>query len=287
VELKKILLPVDFPNTALGVIHQAAELARHFRSEIIMMHVITALSHTAGLPVSRAELATWDLLAEIFKEAKKKQDSTLEPELDGIAIRRVLASGSTAQAIVRTAQEKEADLIMMPCHGHTFNQFLLSSSTPKLLNGNECPVWTSARVEGPPTQKFAVRNILCAVDFSSQDRKAVSWASFVAAEFGARLTLAHITTGVEFWGPGGNYLNPKWKDALVRDATQHIAELQQAMDIQTEMFIGSGDVPTVLGEAAKQTQADLLVTGCRPYGSRLRTHGYAILCAVPIPVLNV
>jgi hypothetical protein len=31
----------------------------------------------------------------------------------------------------------------------------------------------------------------------------------------------------------------------------------------------------------------LLVTGCRPYGGHLRTHGYAIICAVPIPVLSV
>jgi hypothetical protein len=43
----------------------------------------------------------------------------------------------------------------------------------------------------------------------------------------------------------------------------------------------------VLCEAAKQTKADLLVTGCYPYGGRLRTHGYAIICAVSIPVLSV
>ena len=53
------------------------------------------------------------------------------------------------------------------------------------------------------------------------------------------------------------------------------------------MFIGSGDVPKVLSQAARQTNADLLVTGCYPYGGHLRTNGYAIICAVPIPVLNV
>jgi len=29
------------------------------------------------------------------------------------------------------------------------------------------------------------------------------------------------------------------------------------------------------------------VTGCYPYGGNLRTHGYAIICAVSIPVLSV
>ena len=49
-------------------------------------------------------------------------------------------------------------------------------------------------------------------------------------------------------------------------------------------FIGSGDVPRVLSQAAKQTKADLLVTECYPYSGNLRILGYAIICAVPIPV---
>jgi nucleotide-binding universal stress UspA family protein len=287
VNLKKILLPVDFPNPSLGVIHQAATLARHFQSEIVMMHILTALSHTAGVPEGGAELADWDLLAAIIKEARKEQDQTLGPELDGLAIQRMLVRGGAAKAIVRTAQQEKIDLIMMPCHGHTFNQFLLGSATPRVVPGTECPVWTGPRVGEAPVPKFAIRNVLCAVDFSSQDRKAVSWAVYMAAEFGARLTLAHVTAGVEFWGPGGDYVKPKWKDALVSDAAQHVRELKQEMAIQAEVFIGSGDMPKVLSDAAKQTKADLLVTGCRPYGGHLRTHGYAIICAAPIPVLNV
>jgi len=57
--------------------------------------------------------------------------------------------------------------------------------------------------------------------------------------------------------------------------------------IKADVFIGSGDVPKILSLAAKQTNADLLVTGCYPYGGNLRTHGYGIICAVPIPILNV
>jgi nucleotide-binding universal stress UspA family protein len=61
----------------------------------------------------------------------------------------------------------------------------------------------------------------------------------------------------------------------------------QEMGIKADVLIGSGDVPKVLSQAAKQTKADLLVTGCYPYGVNLRIHGYAIICAVPIPVLSV
>ena len=49
------------------------------------------------------------------------------------------------------------------------------------------------------------------------------------------------------------------------------------MGIKADVFIGSGDEPKVLSQAAKQTKADLLVTGCYPYGGqpadpRLRNH---------------
>jgi nucleotide-binding universal stress UspA family protein len=285
--IKKILLPVDFPNPSLRVVRHAAALALHFHSEIVMLHVVTAQSHAAGVPEDGPGLASWDMVSEIVKEAENTQDHSLGQELGALTILRVLVKGSVAQAIVETGEKERADLIMMPSHGQTFSQFLLGSVTAKVLNGTECPVWTDAHVEESKLQEFAIRNILCAVDFNSRNQEPVSWAAQLAAELGARLTLAHVTPGVELWGPGGNYVNPRWKEELVSDASEHIAKLQQEMGLRDPVFIGSGDVPEVLNEAVKETNADLLVTGCWPYGGHLRTHGYAIICAVPIPVLSV
>jgi nucleotide-binding universal stress UspA family protein len=285
--IKKILLPVDFPDASLPVIHQAATLARHFHSEIVMLHIVTPRSHAAGVPEDSAGLAGWDLLEEIVKRAKEKKDQTLGPELDGLTIKRVLAKGNTAHAIIQMAFREKADLIMMPSYGFTFDQYLLGSVTPKVLHGNECPLWTCAPAEESPAQDFAIRNVLCAVDFSSHVRKTVSWAKDMAAEFGAPLALAGVTPSVDFWGPGGDYVNPKWKMALVGDAAQRIADVQRDMGIKTGIFIGSGDVPDVLSQAAEQMKADLLVIGARPYGVSLRTHAYAIIRASRIPVLSV
>jgi nucleotide-binding universal stress UspA family protein len=89
------------------------------------------------------------------------------------------------------------------------------------------------------------------------------------------------------WGPGGSYVDQRWKEELVGNASEQMAKLQQDTGIEANIFIGSGDVPTVLRQAAKQTNADLLVNGCYPYGGHLRTHGYGIICGVPIPVLSV
>jgi nucleotide-binding universal stress UspA family protein len=198
-----------------------------------------------------------------------------------------LVKGDSTHPILETAQQEKADLIMMPSYGYAFDQFLVGSVTPKMLYGIDCPVWIDGRLEILSAQKFTIRNVLCAADFKPHSHKSLSWAVQMSAEFGARLTIAHITAGVEFWGPGGSYVNPDWKAALVGDASDHIAELQRDLGIDANVYIGSGEVPKGLRQAAEQTKADLLVTGCQPYGGYLRTHGYAIISAMPIPVVSV
>jgi nucleotide-binding universal stress UspA family protein len=220
-------VPIDFPNPSLGVVHKAATLARRFHAEIVMLHVVTPDSHAAGVPNDGPEGAGWDIVAEIVRAAQKDLDESLGPELEDLAIQRVLVKGDPAHAIVTTAQEGKADLIMMPSHGYTFDQFLLGSVTAKILSRTECPVWTGAHVEKSPVQDFALRNILCAVDFGARSHKTLSWSAGIAAEFGAHLTLAHVNASVEIWGPGGNYINPEWKEAMFSDASQHLAKLQQ------------------------------------------------------------
>jgi nucleotide-binding universal stress UspA family protein len=316
--IEKILLPVDFPNTSLPVIHQAATLAQHFHSEIVILHAVTAESHAAGVPVDGLALARWDMLAEITKEAEKKMDLSLRPELQGLGIRCVLLNGNPCQAILQTAQAEEADIIMMSSCGPSFNQFVLGSATTKALQGDERPVWIDSQIEESegrlkgfnpmllygaigmdktrvvgrekqrqPQQEFAIRNVLCAIDFGPRSREAVSWAAPIAAEFGARLTLAHVTASVDRWGPGGNYVDPKLREDLVDDASERLTTLQQEAGVKADMVIGSGDVPTVLSQAVKKTKADLLVTGCYPYYGNLRMQGYSVICAVTIPVLSV
>ena len=284
--IRTILLPVDFPKTSLGVVREAATWAHHFHAELVMLHVLSAESQTAGVPENEAEFSGWDLLAATESDAGNTVDPPLGPQLDGLIIRRVLGKGDVAQAIVQTIQEKQADLIMMPSHGRTFEQFLQGSITAQ-QDATECPIWTEAHLQGSPARESAIRNVLCAVNFAEHSRKTVSWAAHVAAEFGARLWFAHVTAGVESWGPGGSQVDPAWSARLVGDAARHLAELQHDTGINAGAFIGSGDVPTVLSQGVKQTNADLLVTGSRPYGVHLRTHCYGIISAVPIPVLSV
>jgi nucleotide-binding universal stress UspA family protein len=288
--MKKILLPVDLSNTAPRVVHQAAFLARHFQCEIILLHVVTSLNYPAGALESGHEITERDLHAAIVKRAQKELDLLLRPELDGIAVKRLLLRGDPAREIVQTARDEKVDLIAMSTRGHgLFYRLLLGSVTAKVLHDSECPVWIATQSGGPPGGEFAIRNVLCAVDLSPHSRNTVTRAAQIAAEFGARLTLVHITSGVEIYGPGGPHVLPEWKEALVGFATKEIAKLQQDVGTKSEVIIDSGDVRKLLNRAAEQADADILVIGHLPSGGHLGDNdsGYAIIRESAIPVLSV
>lgn len=286
--ISKILLPVDFQDTSKRAVHQAAVLARHFHSQIVMLHVVTPLSYSVGaLEGGYVPANLSDLLKELIRQAQKHLDESLGPELNGLAVKRLLLEGDPARMIVQTAHDEKANLIVMPTHGYgVFRRFLLGSVTAKVLHDSECAVWTGAHLEEEPAREFAIRNVLCGIDLSPHSRKTAEWAAQMALDFGARLTLVHITAGKDIYGPDGFDFGPAWKEALISSASQKIAKLQQEIGTKAEVFIESGDVPMLLSQAAKQTEGDVLVIG-RPSRGRLRTTGYGIIRESHIPVLSV
>ena len=287
--IQKLLVPVVFADTSRHVVHQAAWLARRFQAEMILLHVVTPLSYPAGLLESGHEITARDLHASIVQRAQKDLDQ-LRPELDGITVTRVLLRGDPASEIVKTARDQNVDLIAMSTRGEgTFYRFLLGSVTAKVLHEIQCPVWTGAHLEEPPQREFSIRHVLCSVDLSPHSHHTASLAAEMAAAVNAKLTLVHITAGVEIYGPGGSHVDPVLKEKTVGFAAEEIAKLQNAVGTQAEVIIDCGNVGELLNRAAEQTEADVLVIGHIPGRSHLgdNGNGYGIIRESHIPVLSV
>jgi len=288
--IQRILVPVVLTDTSRHVMHQAAWLARRFHAETILLHVVPPLSYPAGALESGDEITARDLHARIVQRAQKDLDRALPPEFDGIAVTRILLRGDPAQEIVKTARDRNADLIVMSTHGHgAFYRMLLGSDTAKVLHESHCPVWTGAHLEETPAREFSIRHVLCSVDLSPRSSHTASLAAELATAVGATLTLVHITTSVEVWGPGGSHVDPVWKETIRGNAIREIAKLQQDIGTKAEVIIDSGNVPELLSRAAGQTNADVLVIGHSPGRSHLGDNGegYGIIRESGIPVLSV
>lgn len=288
--IQKILVPVVFADTSRHVVNQAAWLARRFHAEIILLHVVTPYAYPAGLLESGHEITARDLHAHIVQRAEHDLDRALRAELDGISVTRLLLRGDPAREIVETARNRNVDLIVMSTRGEgIFYRFLLGSVTAKVLHETQCPVWTGAHLEEPPAREFSIRRVLCSVELNGHSRHTVSLAAEMAAAVNATLTLVHITSSVEIYGPGGFRVDPAWKETIVGMAAEEIAKLQQDIDTKAEVIIDSGNVPELLNRAAQRTEADVLVIGHIPGRSHLgdNGNGYAIIRASQIPVLSV
>jgi nucleotide-binding universal stress UspA family protein len=282
--IKRILLPLDLERTNLpgAVVHEAAALTRHFHSEIFVLHVLEPLTFLAG-----SETAD-ELLEQAVAKEQENLSKCLGPVLDGKPFKRIVVKGNPAREILRIAREENIDLIVMPTHGYgAFEKFMLGSVTAKVLHRSTCPVWTGAHVKDAPVGQFAIRNVLCAVDFGPLSSKATRWAHEAATEFGAKLTLAHVTPSMEIYGPGGFHVLGDMKNELVNSAKAQLAQIQQEMDVHAGMFIGSGDVAKVMGQAATETKADLIVVGTRSLAGRFGDIGYGIIRESPVPVVSI
>ncbi len=200
--IRKILVPVVFADSSRHVVQQAAWLARRLHAEMILLHVVTPLSYPAGVLERGHEITARDFHAQIVQRAQKDLDEALRPELDGIAVARLLLRGDPAQEIVKTARDRNVDLVAMSTRGQgPFYRFLMGSVTAKVLHEIHCPVWTGGQLEEAPAHEFSIRHVLCSVDLSPHCRHTVSLAAEMAAAVDATLTLVHITASAEVSGP--------------------------------------------------------------------------------------
>jgi nucleotide-binding universal stress UspA family protein len=278
--LSRIVLPVDFSERSAGAARYARSLAAHFGCDLTLLHVISPLQFEYGaMDISGYMLA--DLYQNRAAQAGQELASFLKNELSGPRVERLVLEGDTARRIVELAHE-QSGLIVMPTHGYgPFRRFILGSNTAKVLHDADCPVWTGVHIEDAPPGSVPARHILCAVDLGTHSAKTMCWAAWLAREFGARLTLLHVTAPHPDAG-GAPDLREAARTELVR--------LQTAVDVDAKVTVEAGEPSLAICAAAARAGADVLVIGrgsAAGVFGRLRTNAYAIIRQSPCPVVSI
>jgi len=145
IELKSILLPTDFSETALAATRYGIEFARRFQASLHLLHVIEdpvvylPMFESYPLP-SRGDFENY---------AQTALDNWIvDEDVSDIDIRRNWVHGSPFVEIMRYAREQENDLIIVGTHGRGFTAHLLMGSVAeKVVRKAPCPVLT-VRPEG-------------------------------------------------------------------------------------------------------------------------------------------
>jgi nucleotide-binding universal stress UspA family protein len=286
--LSKILLPVDFSERSVAAARYAKTLAGRFGSELLILHVLTPPQYEFGALEIGGSVLT-ELYHGRAEQASADLNAFLAAELEGIHVRRTVVEGDPASKIVEFSRQESADIIIMPTHGYgPFRRFILGSNTAKVLHDADCPVWTGVHLEqAPPAAADSLRSILCAVDLGTESSKTLCWAGMLAREFGALLTVIHVTAPDPDLGDDSEV---NWRIDVRESAERELQRLERFVNVQADLIVESGEPPKVICSAAQRIEADALVIGrgsAAGVFGRLRTNAYAIIRQSPCPVVSV
>ena len=158
--LAHFLVPTDFSETALHALSYAVKEARLHQAKLTLLHVLPPHSVTDVYYASpEPPRSTSDPRLDVLLGSHGPSEPTVvrrDPDQDALTRLRDLmpdtfrgmweaevARGQPADAIVRFAQERDVDLIVMGTHGRSGLQHaLLGSVAEKVVRQAPCPVLT-------------------------------------------------------------------------------------------------------------------------------------------------
>lgn len=134
--LAKILVPTDFSDCSKAAFAYAAGLARDFKAELRLVHVINPHWYPLGDKYSALDAA--QLMEEASRAAQKRMYSIAATSNVRYSVRVV--HGSPATEICNAANE-DFDLMVISTHGRTgLGHLLIGSTAEHVVRYARCPV---------------------------------------------------------------------------------------------------------------------------------------------------
>jgi nucleotide-binding universal stress UspA family protein len=138
---KSILCPVDFAESSEWALGYALSLARESSARVLLVHVLEDSSDGGVRDASRWTVPEYRRALE--RGAKECLTQILAPmNQTGCVVEQVLSSGKPGAEILRVAERRACDLVVMGSHGGTLETALFGSTAQHVVRGAACPVVT-------------------------------------------------------------------------------------------------------------------------------------------------
>lgn len=143
IDLKRILVPIDFSIHSRHALMYGAEFARRFSAELFLLNAFedTSFFQPEAVNLSPSVVPPLEELAAGVKQhlARVAQEGKLADVAHQLDVRE----GNPVDVIVDFAKDKDIDLIVMGTHGRGWlAHVLLGSTTEKVVRKAPCPVLT-------------------------------------------------------------------------------------------------------------------------------------------------
>ena len=137
VNLKKILVPIDFSESSRKALHYAMSLAKQFHAEILLLHVVEIVTPSPAVTFPESE----SLNVKLHEEAAKRLSEWRHEVVSHAAVKAAVRGGIPYRDIVAAADESNIDLIILGTHGRTgLAHLLIGSTAERVVRHAPCPV---------------------------------------------------------------------------------------------------------------------------------------------------
>jgi nucleotide-binding universal stress UspA family protein len=138
IQLKRILVAVDFSACSCKALQYAVSFAKQFSAEIVLLHVVQPPVYSEGAVV--AVTAVFD--DSTIREAAAKQLSEWRNEIaSGATVKANVRTGIPYHEIVRAAEETNTDLIVIGTQGRSgLARMFIGSTAERVVRHAPCPV---------------------------------------------------------------------------------------------------------------------------------------------------
>ena len=139
VEIKKVVVPVDFSSTTDKVVDYAMPVADKLGAEVLFFH---AINDFLGYDMMLAHPSFIGMTNDLEKESKERIDSLVEEYKDReYGVGGDVTIGDAAEEIIEYAQEQNADMIIIGTHGvKGLEKILMGSTAERVVKNAHCPV---------------------------------------------------------------------------------------------------------------------------------------------------
>ncbi len=192
--MKKILVPCDFSDSSVQAFKFAVDLATKSRGEIMLLHIIElpVMHDTILMPTLNFEEA----YLKDMKEDANKNFSKMKTKWakDGPKVSTMVEYGPTSLTILRTAEEKKADLIVMGTKGSSgLKEFMVGSNTEKIVRKSAVPV-----IAVKKNVKSAIQNIVFPNTLGDDQEELAMKVKDLQSFFKATIHIVYVNTPANF-----------------------------------------------------------------------------------------
>ena len=141
-EIHSILVPIDFSIHSKNALKYAVPMARQFGATIHLVYVVEPTVYPADLGFGQVVLPGVE--DELREKGGEELQSLIRKEIGKTARSSwSVRTGNPHQEILREAEERKVDLIVVATHGHSGVEHMLFGSTAdRIVRHATCPVLT-------------------------------------------------------------------------------------------------------------------------------------------------